>query len=426
MGRFIQAAHPTAAANSSAGDTARSASARELETALLAGRERTLAMFDGFEAALGVKGLHIAQDAAVNLPLWELGHIGWFEEWWTLRTPDRARGIGFDATLPRGPSLSAQADHFYDSAQVPHVSRWQLALPGPQATRHYLQQVREAMLALLRQCANVDESDKGDKALYFFRLVLLHEDMHREAWFMLAQQLGINLCAALPGAAVPCASTDQWQVSEGMRRIGAPVTGFAFDNECSAHETLVQAFDIDREPVTWERYLPFVQAGGYDDELLWTPEGWAWRQRCSSGLPLHLRLGSGGYEARRFGVWAALAPDAPAIHLSAHEAVAWCRFASRRLPTELEWETAARLAAHTGEVFEYGQVWEWTASPFAPYAGFVAHPYQDYSEPFFDGRPVLRGGSLATEPRMVHPAYRNYFEAHRRDVFAGFRSCGLH
>ena len=95
------------------------------------------------------------------------------------------------------------------------------------------------------------------------------------------------------------------------------------------------------------------------------------------------------------------------------------RWAGRRLPTESEWECAALTAPG----FSWGQVWEWTASPFAPYPGFVAHPYRDYSQPWFDGRPVLRGASFATQPGMRHPRYRNYFTADRSDLFAGFRSC---
>jgi gamma-glutamyl hercynylcysteine S-oxide synthase len=111
------------------------------------------------------------------------------------------------------------------------------------------------------------------------------------------------------------------------------------------------------------------------------------------------------------------------VHLSWHEAQAWCRWASRRMPAEVEWEAAARQAAATGEPFAWGQVWEWTSSTFAPYPGFVPHPYRDYSRPWFDGRPVLRGASFATAPRLKHASYRNYFTAGRNDLFAGFRTC---
>jgi gamma-glutamyl hercynylcysteine S-oxide synthase len=108
-----------------------------------------------------------------------------------------------------------------------------------------------------------------------------------------------------------------------------------------------------------------------------------------------------------------------ATHLSAHEAEAWCRWAGRRLPTEAEWECAALVAPD----FSWGQVWEWTASAFLPYPGFRAHPYADYSAPWFGSRRVLRGASTATSPSLAHPRYRNFFEPQRSDVFTGFRSC---
>ncbi len=398
----------------------RRADAAQIEAALTEGRAQLLAMFEGFARCLGPRGLQIGFDPTLNLPLWELGHIGWFEEWWIARNRDRTRGIGYDSALPRSRSLLDDADAWYDSANVPHGSRWELTLPDAASTRNYLATVREQTLVLLR------ESSPGDDALYFFRLVLFHEDMHREAWLMMAQQLGLDL--GIEGKTLAARHADvvagDWRITGSLpRRFGTGEPGFAFDNELPPHETMLDDFEIDRAPVAWRHYLPFIEAGGYDDASLWSPVGWRWRHQHGRGMPLHLRRHADGWQCCRFGIWLPLDPDAPAVHLTQHEAEAWCRFADRRLPTEFEWEAAALLAAEQGEGFHWGSVWEWTASPFAPYPGFTPHPYCEYSAPFFDGRPVLRGGSWATAPRMRHPRYRNYFGAGRNDVFAGFRSC---
>ena len=399
-------------------DDLRCSDATALEAALTRGRAQLLALVDGFERTLGLHGLHIAPDPVLNLPLWELGHVGWFEEHWLARNPGRARGAACDPEAARSASVRRDADALYDSSNVPHARRWQLDLPTPDATRAYLSQVRESTLTLLRDSAPTDDD------LYFFRLVLFHEDMHREAWHVMAQQLGVDLGPAMLGRGPqPLGEAAEWRVPAGLRRLGSGADGFAFDNELPAGERFVDAFAIDRAPVSWQRFLPFVEAGGHENEALWSADGWAWRTRQGRSHPRHLRRAGNGWEQHRFGRWLALDLAAPVLHVSVHEAEAWCRWAGRRLPTEAEWETAARLAEAGDEAFAWGEVWEWTASRFAPYDGFVPHPYRDYSQPWFDGRPVLRGASFATAPHMKHARYRNFFPADRDDVFAGFRAC---
>ncbi|MBC7954925.1 MAG: ergothioneine biosynthesis protein EgtB [Cytophagales bacterium] len=418
MGSVIPSVEQEARRNAAVSGDIRHAGPATLDQALRAGRDQLLTLFDGFERALGPGGLQVAFDPVLNLPLWELGHIGWFEEFWLARNPQRLRGTACDPTVPRSASVLSGADGLYDSSKVPHKQRWLLELPGVQATCDYLVQVRQATLALLAQSGGRDDE------LYFFRLVLMHEDMHREAWHFMAQQLGIDLGPAMNGRAPKSSSAHgEMQVPGGSYVLGIDGAGFAFDNELRAHPVDLVDFAIDRAPVSWARYLPFIESGGHASESLWTPAGWAWRTRQARSCPLHLRRAEGDWQQHRFGVWVPLDPEAPALHLSAHEAEAWCRWAGRRLPSEAEWETAALRAATDGEPFDWGEVWEWTASPFMPYAGFEPHPYRDYSQPWFDGRPVLRGASFATSPRLKHPCYRNFFPADRADVFAGFRTC---
>ncbi len=193
-------------------------------------------------------------------------------------------------------------------------------------------------------------------------------------------------------------------------------------NELPGGTVALRPFEIDRQAVRWEEYLPFLHAGGYDDPRWWTEAGARWRAAQTSGAPRYLRRAASGWEQWREGRWMRLDPYEAASHLTLYEAEAWCRWAGRRLPTEAEWECAACSAP---ESFRWGDVWEWTASPFQPFPGFESHPYRDYSAPWFDGRPVLRGASHCTQPRMRHPRYRNFFPAVRNDVPAGFRSCAL-
>jgi len=418
MTEFIQASRTEPVQQLTVAAAIRRAGPAELAAALDRSRTQLLGLFAGFQRALGPDGLRIDQDIAVNLPLWELGHIGWFEEFWLSRNGERGRGPACHPAGPRGASLLAGADAFYDSSNVAHGRRWQLALPDPDATRGYLAAVREATLALLRAGGTSDDD------LYFFRLVLFHEAMHVEAWHFMAQRLGIDLGPAMTGRA-PSAprTTGTWSVPEGQRDTGARGPGFAFDNELGPHLVDVPAFSIDRAPVSWSAFIAFVDAGGYLSDSAWTCAGRTWRQTTGATHPLHLRQGPDGWQRAQFGQWVGLDLAAPVQNINAHESAAWCRWAGRRLPTEMEWETAALLAPAQGEDFEWGQVWEWTASAFEPYPGFVAHPYQDYSAPWFDGRPVLRGGSFATSTLMKHLRYRNFFPPGRNDVFAGFRSC---
>jgi EgtB-related family protein len=404
---------------------ARCGDARALAQALQASRADTLETFARFERAL--PGLQVPKQPQLNLPLWELGHIGWFQSRWTICNPQwhHGRRADPDAPLLGGqPGVRIDADGLYDSSAVPHACRWSLSLPDADTTRAELETQLAAVIALLESIAGSGAGSQGrnsaepaqvkgeggggatvarDDALYFFRLALLHEDMHHEAALYMAQGLGVEVDdprwqpAPMPEPPPPV------RLRAATWRLGSPAhAGFAFDNELSAYDVSLGDFEIDAQALRWAEFLPGVEAGA-----------------CSS--PAHLRRdGCGRWQRRRHGRWDTLDLREAACHLTLDQALAWCAWAGRRLPTEAEWERAACTCPDT---FRWGDVWEWTASPFAPYPGFEPHPYRDYSAPWFDGRPVLRGASYMTQPRMRHPRYRNFFPGHRSDVPAGLRTC---
>ena len=392
-----------------------------LSLALMDARNHTLHLIGLYEHALAGSDFVVPRLPELNPPLWELGHIGWFQEWWLGRNLQRHRGAACDPAASRLASIEPQADRWWDSGQVAHDTRWALDLPDLSGIKGYLLQTLESSLELLEKTPDEDE------ALYFYRLALFHEDMHGEALIYMAQTLGLSLGLDLP-VAMPVRApllmpATRWQ-------LGSLAGGFSFDNERQAHEVAVPEFEIDAQVVNWAQFVEFVDDGGYDRSELWQPSGWQWLQhRCAAEgrrgprYVDQIGVASGAVMQNRFGTPQRLSGGQPVMHVSWWEADAWCRWAGRRLPAEVEWEVAAVQAARRG--FHWGDVWEWTGTTFHPYPGFVADPYRDYSEPWFGTHKVLRGASFATRARLKTPKYRNYFLPQRDDIFAGFRSCAV-
>jgi ergothioneine biosynthesis protein EgtB len=387
-----------------------------LSLALMDARNHSLRWIGVFEEALATQQFIVPVLPELNPPLWTLGHIGWFQEHWVARNVQRQRGVRCDPSMPRLASILPHADRWYDPRLAPHATRWHLDLPALQETKQYLADTMDITLELL------ETAEEHDDALYFFRLALFREDILGESFAEMAQTLEVGLGGAkgLLQDLGTTAPREPLLFPATRWPLGAEPGGFVFDNEKWAHDVAVPEFEIDAQPVTWAQYGEFVEDGGYDDPRWWSEAGLAWLARSERRVPRHVDQIRQGVLQRRFGRQTRVPMSQPVVHVSWHEADAWCRWAGRRLPAEVEWEAAAQSYSRG---FAWATVWEWTASSFRPYPGFTPDPWVDYSQPFFGSHKVLRGASTATRLRMRHTRFRRFETAERDDLFCGFRSC---
>ena len=373
-------------------------SADQLIDKLVQAREQLHALINALpgDGWLGPRAEHL------NPPLWEAGHIAWFQERWCLR----AKADGSFSS-----SLLAGADALYDSSKVAHDTRWDLPLPGPAAVGDYAAKVFSAAADRLHGAFSHDLA-------YFAELSLYHELMHIEAWRMAFQNLGYAAPSHQPVLqALPIQSARiSFAESEVMLGSGAD-EGFIFDNEKWRHAVAVPAFDIDAAPVSEIDFAAFVDAGGYHHRTGWTEAGWAWRTNSGAIHPVYWHRRENAWQVRRHAEWTPLDPHAPMLHVNRFEAEACAAWMGRRLPTAEQW-----LRATQQPDFRWGNGWEWMRDPFVPYPGFAPDPYQDYSQPWFHSHGELRGGGPFTDTLLKRPGLRNFYLPHRRDPFAGFRT----
>ncbi|MEA2616166.1 MAG: gamma-glutamyl hercynylcysteine S-oxide synthase [Chloroflexota bacterium] len=392
----------------------------------------------------------MAQHDPLQSPLvWDYGHIAVFEELWLVH---RLSGME-----PADQELMRR----YDAFENPRGVRGTLPLMGRAAAAAYRDDVDGRALELLAE-ADLDGDDPLLRDGFVHEMIIEHEHQHTETILQTLQLVAGGYRPPLP--APPPArlvSLDTVAVPAGRYPVGTP-GHHPYDNERGVHEVELAGFRIDRFPVGCGQYLAFMEDGGYQRPELWGERGREWLAGSGAIAPKHWRREDGGWVTDRFGHTVAVEEDLPVMHVCWHEADAYARWAGRRLPTELEWEVAARWDPVTGTMRRYpwgddpptaehanldqrlfgcaplgayprgasalgceqmvGDVWEWTSSDFLPYPGFEPFPYPEYSAVFFGGDyKVLRGASWAARPSVGRAAFRNWDHPIRRQIFAGFR-----
>jgi iron(II)-dependent oxidoreductase len=417
-----------------------------IATALTRGRSRTSGLTDAVD-----EDDLVAQHSPLMSPLvWDLAHVGNQEELWLVRDVGGRDPVRVDI------------DNLYDAFRHPRADRPSLPLLSAAEARTYNRVVRDKVLDIL------DRTPLSGRPLvedgFAFGMIVQHEQQHDETMLATHQlRAGPPVLAAPPPppAVVPIAG--EILVPGGPFTMGTSVEPWVLDNERPAHEVDVPAFLLDAAPVTNAAYARFIADGGYQRPELWTPEGWAHRVEAGLVAPMHWRPDGDGWAYTRFGVTSPVDPDEPVVHVCFHEAKAFAAWAGRRLPTEAEWEKAARHDPATGRSRRYpwgdeepsprhanlgqrhlspapvgsypdgasplgvhqliGDVWEWVDTDFHGYPGFAAFPYREYSEVFFGTEhKVLRGGSFGTDAAACRGTFRNWDFPIRRQIFSGFRT----
>jgi ergothioneine biosynthesis protein EgtB len=372
---------------------------------------------------------------------WHLAHTTWFFETFVLSAARPGRS-------PHHPAFGYLFNSYYNAVgeRLARDRRGLISRPTVGEVRDYRRAIDDEMGELLERGVDAETAA-------VVQIGLNHEQQHQE---LIVTDLKLGLWhnpmrpAAWPGAAwgpsgAPRAPMRWIEFEGGLREIGHAGAGFAFDNESPRHEVMLRRFAIADRAVSVAEYREFLADGGYERPELWLSDGWSAARAGGWRSPLYWEAEGDGWANYTAGGMRRVDPAEPVCHLSFYEADAYARWAGARLPTEAEWEVAATLAppGSHGTFLEsgrlhpapsaddgrptlkaaFGDVWEWTASPYVGYPGYrpAAGALGEYNGKFMCNQMVLRGGSCATPASHIRPTYRNFFPPGARWQFSGLR-----
>ena len=371
---------------------------------------------------------------------WHLAHTAWFFEEFLLK-----HQAGYQ---PYGEAYGYLFNSYYEGVGARHgqAQRGLISRPSLAEILDYRRSVDAAVQQQL-------EAGLPPERQAVVTLGLHHEQQHQELFLT---DILYNLAAnpLLPayqtpppiGATLPAPPAGMVEFEGGLYAIGHDGIGFGFDNEFPQHAHYLQPYRLANRPISNADWLAFIKDGGYSEPLLWLSDGWKTVQAEGWDMPLHWYRGDQGYSTMTLAGLQPLDLQAPVTHISYFEADAYARWTGKRLPTEAEWENAARKQPRNGNFADsgfyrpaavsdddgplyqlYGDVWEWTASPYTPYPGFRAGLHYgsgaigEYNGKFMNNQYVLRGGSCVTPQSHIRASYRNFFYPHQRWQFTGLR-----
>ena len=366
-------------------------------------------------------------------PKWHIAHVSWFFEAFVLPHFDKHY-------RPFHPQFSYLFNSYYETvgSMQPRPQRGLLSRPTVEEIFRYRAYVDERMLALLER---IDDA-RWPEFSFRVTLGLNHEQQHQELLLMdIKHNFSVNPLKPAYREYLPRPHSQQtgirWlEQPGGIARIGYAGDGFCFDNETPRHDVLLRDHRLADRVVSCGEYLAFIDDGGYDRAELWLADGWYLIKQQQWKHPLYWHNSDGDWSLFTLGGMRGLDPNEPVCHVSFYEADAYARWTGKRLPTEAELETALANQPVQGNLLDsgllqpcagsgqwYGDVWEWTASAYAPYPGFrpLEGSMGEYNGKFMCNQMVLRGGCCVTPPDHVRASYRNFFYPRDRWPFTGIR-----